>query len=58
MKTAVLGGTGKLGLALAHRLFQSGHEGIVGSRDSSKAVEAAQSLDAGVGGKSNGDAAR
>jgi NADPH-dependent F420 reductase len=57
MKTAVLGGTGKLGLGLAQRLFQSGHEVVIGSRESGKAASAAQSIDPRVGGKSNADAA-
>lgn len=56
MKIAILGGTGKLGLALAQRLRASGHETAIGSRDAAKAVEAAKAL-AGVPGMSNTDAA-
>ena len=40
MKVAILGGTGKLGLALALRLNRNGHAVVIGSRDVAKAVEA------------------
>ncbi|MCI0352481.1 MAG: NADPH-dependent F420 reductase [Acidobacteriales bacterium] len=57
MKVAVLGGTGKLGLGLALRLVQSGHDVVMGSRDAAKAEEMARNLDTRVAGKSNLDAA-
>lgn len=57
MKIAILGGTGKLGLGLAMRLDKTGHEVIVGSRDASKAAEAAGSIGGRVQGMSNIDAA-
>ncbi len=44
MKIAILGGTGKLGLAFAQRLSQTSHEAAIGSRDPAKAAEAAMSL--------------
>ena len=44
MKIAILGGTGKLGLAFAVRLNRSGHETGIGSRDVTKAEEAAKSI--------------
>ena len=56
MKIAILGGTGKLGRAFALRLSTSGHEVIIGSRESVKAEEAARSV-AGVRGATNLDAA-
>lgn len=57
MKVAILGGTGKLGLALAVRLHQAGHDVTIGSRDTSKAAEAAKSAGEGVRGTSNIEAA-
>lgn len=57
MKTAILGGTGKLGSAIAIRLSRSGHDVTIGSRDISKAVQAAKSLEQGVAGASNAEAA-
>jgi predicted dinucleotide-binding enzyme len=56
MKIAILGGTGKLGLALALRLSTSGHEAAIGSRVAAKAQEAARSA-SGVRGLTNLDAA-
>jgi NADPH-dependent F420 reductase len=56
MKIAILGGTGKLGRAFALRLSTSGHEVIIGSRESVKAEEAAKSI-TGVRGATNMDAA-
>jgi hypothetical protein len=44
MKIAIVGGTGKLGLALALRLSKSGHEAAIGSRVAAKAEEAARSV--------------
>ena len=57
MKIAILGGTGKLGLALARRFHRSGHQTKIGSREISKAVEAARSIDPAVSGVSNAEAA-
>jgi hypothetical protein len=39
---AILGGAGRLGLALALRLSQSGHNVMIGSRDAARAAEAVQ----------------
>jgi NADPH-dependent F420 reductase len=44
----VVGGTGKLGLALARRWAQAGFEVIIGSRRADSAVEAARTLAADV----------
>jgi hypothetical protein len=41
VRVAILGGTGPFGLALGARLVQSGHEVVVGSRDETRAAEAA-----------------
>jgi NADPH-dependent F420 reductase len=56
MKIAILGGTGKLGLAFALRMSTSGHEAAIGSRVAAKAEEAARSV-SGVRGLTNVDAA-
>jgi NADPH-dependent F420 reductase len=56
MKIAILGGTGKLGIAFALRLSQSGHEVTIGSRDAVKAEEAAKTIP-GIRGVTNSDAA-
>jgi len=57
MKVALLGGTGKLGLGFAIRLFQTGHEVMIGSRDAAKARDAAATVDEHVKGGTNADAA-
>ena len=57
MKVALLGGTGKLGLGLAIRLSQTGHEVMIGSRDAAKARDAAATVDEHVKGGTNADAA-
>jgi NADPH-dependent F420 reductase len=57
MKIAVIGGTGKLGLALAARLYRNGHAVAIGSRDVAKAAAAAQSIGAGAMGVTNREAA-
>jgi NADPH-dependent F420 reductase len=57
MKIAILGGSGKLGLGLAIRLGNTGHELVIGSRDAGRAAEAAKSTGAAVRGATNGDAA-
>jgi len=54
---AVIGGTGKLGSALARRLAKAGHTVIIGSRSAQSASQAAAQLGLGVTGLSNGDAA-
>ena len=56
MKVAILGGTGKLGLGFALRLFQTGHEVMIGSRDAAKAAEAASTVHAKVKGGTNAEA--
>ena len=57
MKIAILGGTGKLGLGLAVRLSQTGHDVTIGSRQAGKAEEAAKAAGAAVRGVTNGEAA-
>ena len=57
MKIAILGGTGKLGLACAFRLHRHGQEVMIGSRDAAKALEAAKSVGEGVIGTTNAEAA-
>jgi len=57
MKIGILGGTGKLGLAFALRAFQAGHTIIIGSRDASKAIEAAKSISEQCTGTTNLEAA-
>jgi NADPH-dependent F420 reductase len=57
MKVAILGGTGKLGLGLAQRLHRSGHAVMIGSRDASKAAEAARTLGGQIEGATNQSAA-
>jgi len=57
MKIAIIGGTGKLGLALAKRLHQSGYDVMIGSRDASKALQAARSIAENIGGDTNTAAA-
>jgi hypothetical protein len=46
---AVVGGTGKLGGALARRWARAGHRILIGSRDAAKAASVAQSLAAELG---------
>jgi NADPH-dependent F420 reductase len=57
MRIGILGGTGKLGLALALRLHRNGHQVQIGSRDRAKAMEAAKSLAESIAGASNAEAA-
>jgi NADPH-dependent F420 reductase len=57
MKVAILGGTGKLGLALAVRLSKTAHEVAIRSCDAAKAEEAAMGIGAGVQGMTNSGAA-
>lgn len=55
---AVVGGTGKLGLALARRWAKAGHEVIIGSREAGKAAAAAAALGGETGGAVEGLANR
>lgn len=57
MKVAVLGGTGRLGLACGARLARARQEVAIGSRDAARAREAAKSLEAGTRGVTNVEAA-
>lgn len=60
-RLAIVGGTGKLGAGLARRLAKAGYALTIGSRDESRAAEAAQALAVDTGGQvtglSNRDAA-
>jgi NADPH-dependent F420 reductase len=56
MRIAVVGGTGPFGRALALRLHEAGDELVLGSRDATRAQEAAAEL--GVEGAANEDAVR
>ena len=55
---AVVGGTGKLGAAIARRLAKAGRTVIIGSRSAENAQKAAAELGFGITGKSNADAAQ
>ncbi len=55
---AVIGGTGKLGSAIARRLARSGCKVIIGSRSADSAAAAAAELGFGLTGLSNQDAAK
>lgn len=57
MKVAILGGTGKLGLGFALRLFQTGHDVMIGSRDAVKAREASLTVGGQVKAGTNAEAA-
>jgi 8-hydroxy-5-deazaflavin:NADPH oxidoreductase len=61
-KIAVIGGTGQLGAALAHRWARAGKEVIIGSRDATRAAVAAAELSKELGrtiaGMANRDAAQ
>jgi NADPH-dependent F420 reductase len=54
---AVIGGTGKLGSAIARRLAKAGRKVIIGSRSAQSAAAAATELGFGVTGLANADAA-
>ena len=56
-KIAVIGGTGKLGSALAWRLARAGRNVIIGSRTAGSAAEKAAELGHGLTGMANADAA-
>ena len=58
MKVAVIGGTGKLGRALATRWARAGLEVIIGSRSAAAARAAAQEIGLGASGAANEEAAR
>jgi NADPH-dependent F420 reductase len=58
MKIAILGGTGKLGLAMAIRISKTNHETAIGSRDAGKAEEACKTTGAAVRGMTNAEAAK
>lgn len=55
---AVIGGTGKLGAAIARRLGKAGTQVIIGSRSAQNAAVTAAGLGFGVTGMSNADAAK
>ncbi|MGE0775578.1 MAG: NADPH-dependent F420 reductase [Sphingomonadaceae bacterium] len=55
---AVVGGTGKLGAAIARRLAKAGRKVIIGSRSAESAGKAAAELGFGVTGLANADAAQ
>lgn len=55
---AVIGGTGKLGAAIARRLAKAGRKVIIGSRSAQSAERAAAELGLGLTGLANADAAR
>ncbi|MBA3332263.1 MAG: NAD(P)-binding domain-containing protein, partial [Actinobacteria bacterium] len=44
MRVGIIGGTGGFGLALALRLREAGHDVVIGSRDATRAQEAAEEL--------------
>jgi NADPH-dependent F420 reductase len=55
---AIIGGTGKLGSALARRWAKSGYRVIIGSRAAEAASKAAAELGHGLSGMSNAEAAK
>jgi NADPH-dependent F420 reductase len=57
-RIAVVGGTGKLGSAIARRLARAGHDVVIGSRDAESAQRVASELGNGLRGTTNIDAAR
>lgn len=56
MKVAVIGGTGDLGFGLAVRLGAADVEVVIGSRDATRAEEAAARVPSGATGAANADA--
>jgi 8-hydroxy-5-deazaflavin:NADPH oxidoreductase len=54
---AVIGGTGKLGAAIARRLAKAGRKVIIGSRSTDSAARAAAELGLGLTGLANAEAA-
>ena len=55
---AVIGGTGKLGSAIARRLAKAGRQVVIGSRSAQSAATAAAQLGFGMTGAANADAAK
>jgi len=55
---AVIGGTGKLGAAIARRLAKAGRNVIIGSRSAEGAEKAAAEIGFGLTGMANADAAK
>jgi 8-hydroxy-5-deazaflavin:NADPH oxidoreductase len=55
---AVIGGTGKLGAAIARRLAKAGRRVVIGSRSAQSAATAAAQLGFGLTGLANADAAK
>ena len=55
---AVIGGTGKLGAAIAGRLAAAGRAVVIGSRSANAAIAVAGEIGSGVRGASNAEAAR
>ena len=54
---AVIGGTGKLGAAIARRLAKAGRKVLIGSRSAQSATKTAAELGLGLTGLANADAA-
>jgi NADPH-dependent F420 reductase len=54
---AIVGGTGKLGAAIARRLAKAGRTVVIGSRSADSAQASAQTLGFGLTGMANADAA-
>jgi NADPH-dependent F420 reductase len=57
-RIAIVGGTGKLGAAIARRLAKAGHDVVIGSRSAESAQTAAEELGFGLTGLANPDAAK
>ncbi|MDB5738386.1 MAG: NADPH-dependent reductase [Sphingomonas bacterium] len=57
-RIAIVGGTGKLGAAIARRLAKAGHDVVIGSRSAESAQTAAKELGFGLTGLANPDAAK
>ena len=55
---AVIGGTGKLGAAIAGRLAAAGRTVVIGSRSADAAIAVAGEIGSGVSGANNAEAAR
>lgn len=55
---AIVGGTGKLGAAIARRLAKAGRKVVIGSRSAESAGTAAKDLGFGITGMANADAAK
>jgi 8-hydroxy-5-deazaflavin:NADPH oxidoreductase len=57
-RIAIVGGTGKLGAAIARRLARAGHSVVIGSRSAESAQKTAEELGFGLTGLANPDAAK